>query len=79
MRTTGRGGIAVIGSGAIRIAQGVEFDYCCVKAVERFRRRGIRAIMMNVNPETVSTDYDISDALYLEPLTADDAMPILET
>ncbi|MCF0247546.1 MAG: carbamoyl-phosphate synthase large subunit, partial [Synergistes sp.] len=72
------GGIVVIGSGAIRIAQGVEFDYCCVKAVEALRRRGIRAIMMNVNPETVSTDHDISDALYLEPLTVDDAMPVLE-
>ena len=72
------GGIAVIGSGAIRIAQGVEFDYCCVKAVEALRRRGIRAIMINVNPETVSTDHDISDALYLEPLTADDIMPVLE-
>ena len=71
------GGIAVIGSGAIRIAQGVEFDYCCVKAVEALRRRGIRAIMMNVNPETVSTDHDISDALYLEPLTVDDVLPVL--
>ena len=72
------GGIAVIGSGAIRIAQGVEFDYCCVKAVEALRRRGIRAIMINVNPETVSTDHDISDALYLEPLTVDDVMPVLK-
>lgn len=72
------GGIAVIGSGAIRIAQGVEFDYCCVKAVEALRRRGVRAIMINVNPETVSTDHDISDALYLEPLTADDVTPVLE-
>ena len=72
------GGIAVLGSGAIRIAQGVEFDYCCVKAVEAIRRRGIRAIMINVNPETVSTDHDISDALYLEPLTLDDTMPILK-
>jgi len=72
-----KGGIVVIGSGPIRIAQGVEFDYCCVKAVEALRRRGIRAIMMNVNPETVSTDHDISDALYLEPLTVDDAMPVL--
>lgn len=71
------GGIAVLGSGAIRIAQGVEFDYCCVKAVEALRRRGIRAIMINVNPETVSTDHDISDALYLEPLTADDTLPVL--
>ncbi|MDO4987795.1 MAG: carbamoyl-phosphate synthase large subunit [Synergistes sp.] len=71
-------GIAVLGSGAIRIAQGVEFDYCCVKAVEALRRRGIRAIMINVNPETVSTDHDISDALYLEPLTADDVLPVLE-
>ncbi|MEG1799221.1 MAG: carbamoyl-phosphate synthase large subunit, partial [Synergistaceae bacterium] len=66
-----KGGIAVLGSGAIRIAQGVEFDYCCVKAVEAIRRRGMRAIMINVNPETVSTDHDISDALYLEPLTLD--------
>lgn len=71
------GGIAVIGSGAIRIAQGVEFDYCCVKAVEALRRRGVRAIMINVNPETVSTDHDISDALYLEPLAVDDAMSVL--
>lgn len=76
--TEAEGGIAVLGSGAIRIAQGVEFDYCCVKAVEALRRRGIRAIMINVNPETVSTDHDISDALYLEPLTRDDTMPILE-
>ena len=72
------GGVAVLGSGAIRIAQGVEFDYCCVKAVEALRRRGIRAIMMNVNPETVSTDHDISDALYLEPLYVDDALAVLE-
>lgn len=71
------GGIAVIGSGAIRIAQGVEFDYCCVKAVEALRRRGVRAIMLNVNPETVSTDHDISDALYLEPLTREDALQVL--
>lgn len=72
------GGVAVIGSGAIRIAQGVEFDYCCVKAVEALRRRGVRAVMINVNPETVSTDHDISDALYLEPLTCDDALPVLK-
>ena len=72
------GGIAVLGSGAIRIAQGVEFDYCCVKAVEALNRRGIRSIMMNVNPETVSTDHDISDALYLEPLYLDDAMAVLD-
>ena len=72
------GGVVVLGSGAIRIAQGVEFDYCCVKAVEALRRRGVRAIMMNVNPETVSTDHDISDALYLEPLTVDDTMPVLK-
>lgn len=71
------GGIAVIGSGVTRIAQGVEFDYCCVKAVEALRRRGIRAVMVNVNPETVSTDQDISDALYLEPLTADDVLPVI--
>ncbi|HQF92181.1 MAG TPA: carbamoyl-phosphate synthase large subunit [Synergistaceae bacterium] len=71
------GGVAVLGSGAIRIAQGMEFDYCCVKAVEALRRRGVRGIMVNCNPETVSTDADISDALYVEPLTPGDVLPVL--
>lgn len=70
--------VAVIGSGAIRIGQGVEFDYCCVKAVEALKKRGIRAIMINDNPETVSTDHDISDALYVEPLVCEDVISVLK-
>lgn len=70
--------IIVLGSGPIRIAQGVEFDYCCVKAVESLRRRGFRAVMANNNPETVSTDHDISDALYFEPLHVEDVRAILK-
>lgn len=70
--------IAVLGSGPIRIGQGVEFDYCCVKAIEAIRKLGYRAVMINNNPETVSTDHDMSDALYFEPLTVEDVMPILE-
>lgn len=69
---------AVIGSGPIRIGQGIEFDYCCVKAVEALSRRGYRAIMVNNNPETVSTDHDLSDALYFEPLTREDLLPIMK-
>ena len=70
--------VAVIGSGAIRIGQGVEFDYCCVKAVEALKKRNIRAIMINDNPETVSTDHDISDALYVEPLVCEDVTSVLQ-
>lgn len=73
-----RPAFAVIGSGAIRIAQGVEFDYCCVKAVEALRKRNYRAVMINNNPETVSTDHDISDALYVEPIHEEDVMDVLE-
>jgi carbamoyl-phosphate synthase large subunit len=73
-----RKGVAVIGSGAIRIAQGVEFDYCCVKAVEALRRRNYRAVMINNNPETVSTDHDISDALYVDPISEEDVRDILK-
>ncbi|MFA0888382.1 MAG: carbamoyl-phosphate synthase large subunit [Synergistales bacterium] len=69
--------VVVLGSGPIRIGQGVEFDYCCVKAVEALKTMGIRAVMANNNPETVSTDHDLSDALYLEPLTVEDALPIV--
>jgi len=72
-----RPAMAVIGSGAIRIAQGVEFDYCCVKAVDALRRRNYRAVMINNNPETVSTDHDISDALYVEPINEEDVMDVL--
>ncbi len=73
-----RPAVAVIGSGPIRIGQGIEFDYCCVKAVEALSRRGYRAIMVNNNPETVSTDHDLSDALYFEPLACEDLLPIME-
>ena len=69
---------AVLGSGPIRIGQGVEFDYCCVKAVEALRRMGKKAVMINNNPETVSTDHDMSDSLYFEPLSEEDVLPVLK-
>ncbi|MCD6116284.1 carbamoyl-phosphate synthase large subunit [bacterium] len=70
--------IAILGSGPNRIGQGIEFDYCCVHAVMELSKMGFETIMINNNPETVSTDYDISDNLYFEPLTMEDVMPILE-
>jgi carbamoyl-phosphate synthase large subunit len=70
--------VVIIGSGPIRIGQGIEFDYSCVHAVLALRKEGIDAIMVNNNPETVSTDYDISDKLYFEPLTFEDVMNIIE-
>src|SRR5207247_9609177 len=60
--------VVIVGSGPNRIGQGIEFDYCCVHAAQAFRRLGYEAIMVNSNPETVSTDYDTSDRLYFEPL-----------
>ena len=71
-------GIVVLGSGPNRIGQGVEFDYCCVRAALAFRELGHRTIMINSNPETVSTDFDISDKLYFEPLTFEDVIEIVE-
>ena len=68
----------ILGSGPNRIGQGIEFDYCCVQAVRAFRRAGYEAIMVNCNPETVSTDYDISDRLYFEPLTIEDVLAVVE-
>ena len=68
----------VIGSGPIRIGQGIEFDYCSVHAVWALRDAGYEAIIINNNPETVSTDFDTSDRLYFEPLTADDILDVLE-
>jgi len=76
--TDGREAYAVLGSGPIRIGQGVEFDYCCVKAVEALKRLGKRAVMINNNPETVSTDHDMSDSLYFEPITVEDVIPVLD-
>ena len=74
----GARGIVVLGSGPNRIGQGVEFDYCCVRAALAFRELGHRTIMINSNPETVSTDFDISDKLYFEPLTFEDVLEIVE-
>ena len=70
--------VIILGSGPNRIGQGVEFDYCCVRAALAFRQLGYRTVMVNSNPETVSTDFDISDALYFEPLTLEDVLEIVE-
>ena len=70
--------VIVLGSGPIRIGQGVEFDYCSVHAVQTLRKCGYETIIINNNPETVSTDFDISDKLYFEPLSAEDVRHILE-
>jgi carbamoyl-phosphate synthase large subunit len=75
---TDRPKVMVLGSGPNRIGQGIEFDYCCVQAVFAIRETGREAIMFNCNPETVSTDYDISDRLYFEPLTFEDVMEVIE-
>ncbi|HXE58106.1 MAG TPA: carbamoyl-phosphate synthase large subunit [Gemmatimonadales bacterium] len=69
--------VLILGSGPNRIGQGVEFDYCCVRAVLAFRELGYRTVMVNSNPETVSTDYDTSDTLYFEPLTLEDVLEIV--
>lgn len=77
-RPSDRRKIAVLGSGPNRIGQGIEFDYCCVHAAQTLRQAGIETIMINCNPETVSTDYDISDKLYFEPLTAEDVLEVAQ-
>ena len=69
--------IMVLGSGPNRIGQGIEFDYCCVHAALAMREDGYETIMVNCNPETVSTDYDTSDRLYFEPLTLEDVLEII--
>jgi len=73
----GAQGIVILGSGPNRIGQGVEFDYCCVRAGLAFRELGFKTVMINSNPETVSTDFDISDKLYFEPLTLEDVLEIV--
>ncbi len=73
-----RPGIVILGSGPNRIGQGIEFDYCCVHAAQTVRELGRDAVMINCNPETVSTDYDTSDRLYFEPLTLDDVLAVCE-
>ncbi|HET7100478.1 MAG TPA: carbamoyl-phosphate synthase large subunit, partial [Terriglobia bacterium] len=70
--------IMILGSGPNRIGQGIEFDYCCVHASYALKERGYETIMVNCNPETVSTDYDTSDRLYFEPLTFEDVMSIVD-
>ena len=77
MEPTARRKIAILGGGPNRIGQGIEFDYCCVHAAYALREAGFETIMINCNPETVSTDYDTSDRLYFEPLTAEDVTDIL--
>ena len=67
--TTEKKKVVVIGSGPNRIGQGIEFDYCCVHGISSLKENGFEAIMINSNPETVSTDYDTADKLYFEPLT----------
>src|SRR4029079_1448092 len=70
--------IVILGSGPNRIGQGIEFDYCCVHAAQSFRALGYEAVMVNCNPETVSTDYDTSDRLYFEPLREEEALSVCE-
>jgi carbamoyl-phosphate synthase large subunit len=74
---SGRRSVIILGSGPNRIGQGVEFDYCCVRAVIALRQQGFETIMINSNPETVSTDFDTSDKLYFEPLTFEDVLEIV--
>ena len=75
---TDRKKIIVLGGGPNRIGQGIEFDYCCVHAAMAMREEGYESIMVNCNPETVSTDYDTSDRLYFEPLTFEDVMSVVD-
>ncbi len=75
---TDRKKVVVLGSGPNRIGQGLEFDYCCVHAARAISEAGYESVMVNCNPETVSTDYDTSDRLYFEPLTFEDVMAVIE-
>ena len=76
-KNSGKQKVVVLGSGPIRIGQGIEFDYCSVHAVWALRKKGFETIIINNNPETVSTDFDISDKLYFEPLTSEDVENII--
>jgi len=77
-RPTARKKVIILGGGPNRIGQGIEFDYCCVHAAMALREEGLETIMVNCNPETVSTDYDTSDRLYFEPLTEEDVWNIIQ-
>src|SRR5690606_12962188 len=70
--------VMILGGGPNRIGQGIEFDYCCCHAVFALRELGYETIMVNCNPETVSTDYDTADRLYFEPLTLEDVLSIVD-
>src|SRR4029077_4980749 len=78
-RPSPRKKVVILGGGPNRIGQGIEFDYCCCHAAFALREGGYETIMVNCNPETVSTDYDTSDRLYFEPLTAEDVLEIIDT
>ncbi len=78
VRASSRPRVIILGSGPNRIGQGIEFDYCCVHASFALREAGYETVMVNCNPETVSTDYDTSDRLYFEPLTREDVMNVIE-
>jgi carbamoyl-phosphate synthase large subunit len=78
VRPSHRPRVVILGSGPNRIGQGIEFDYCCVHASSALRAAGYETVMVNCNPETVSTDYDTSDRLYFEPLTAEDVANVLD-
>ena len=78
VRRGDRPSVVILGSGPNRIGQGIEFDYCCVHAAMTVRESGRDAVMINCNPETVSTDYDTSDRLYFEPLTLEDVLGVIE-
>ncbi len=75
----GRPKVVILGSGPNRIGQGIEFDYCCCHAAFALREEGLETVMINCNPETVSTDYDTADRLYFQPLTFEDVMAVIET
>ncbi len=77
-RVSGQKKVMILGGGPNRIGQGIEFDYCCVHASFALKEEGVQSIMVNSNPETVSTDYDTSDKLYFEPLTKEDVLQIVE-
>ena len=77
-KPTARKKIMILGGGPNRIGQGIEFDYCCVHAAFALKEEGYETIMVNCNPETVSTDYDTSDKLYFEPLTMEEVMNIVD-
>ncbi len=78
LKPSDRKTVVIVGGGPIRIGQGIEFDYCCVHGVFALREEGVEAVIINNNPETVSTDYDVSDRLYFEPLTLEDVLNVIE-